>query len=323
MVTKKEEIRPSRKWYLVALLTFIIGITAGIVILITVIASSLVDGKRFVVPGSITLSVKSPCKYTLWNETSTVFKGKTYSSSPELPAGLEIRISDVLTEKNIELSPSYGGKETSGPGEKYSIGNVHFDRPGEYKIEVKGNFPERVFFLRPSIFRSVLTGVLLSFLLGVIGGVGAPALAIIVYIKRENARKRILGPFPESSDVQKKTVIITSMDEKQERMWAMFCHLGTFLGYLIPFANIITPLIIWLMKKDESSLIDDQGKESLNFQISIMIYYIISLLLTLLIIGVLFLIGLVVFNLVVVIIAGIKANNGERYRYPITIRFIK
>jgi len=116
---------------------------------------------------------------------------------------------------------------------------------------------------------------------------------------------------------------MAKMDEKQERMWAMLCHLGVFAGYIIPFGHIIAPLVIWLTKKEESPLVEDQGKESLNFQISLTIYYFVAALLTLVVIGVVLLIGLVIFNIVIVIIAGMKANNGEKYRYPITIRFIK
>ena len=105
-------------------------------------------------------------------------------------------------------------------------------------------------------------------------------------------------------------------DPKQEKTWAMLCHLGGLLGF-------IPPLVIWLIKKDESSLIDDSGKEALNFQISIAIYCAIAFLLVFILIGIPLLFALQIFNLVMVIIAAIKANDGERYRYPLCIRFIK
>lgn len=113
------------------------------------------------------------------------------------------------------------------------------------------------------------------------------------------------------------------MDRKQENMWAMLCHLGAFSGYLVPFGHITAPLAIWLIKKEESSLIEDQGRESLNFQISMTIYFILSAILTLIIIGFVLLIGVAIFDIVMVIIASVKANSGQRYRYPLTIRFIK
>ncbi|MCU6712982.1 DUF4870 domain-containing protein [Paenibacillus sp. J5C_2022] len=110
---------------------------------------------------------------------------------------------------------------------------------------------------------------------------------------------------------------------KEERTYGMLCHLLAFAGFIIPLGNIIGPLVIWLMKKDQSMFVDDQGKESLNFQISILIYAIVSGLLTLLVIGILLLIALGIFYIVMIIIASVKANEGVRYRYPLTIRFLK
>lgn len=110
---------------------------------------------------------------------------------------------------------------------------------------------------------------------------------------------------------------------KQERMWAMFCHLGAYAGYILPFGHVIAPLIIWLIKKNDFPLVEDQGKESLNFQISITIYALVAALLTLKLIGFVVMFALAIFAIVMVVIAAIKANNGERYRYPLTIRLIK
>ncbi len=112
-------------------------------------------------------------------------------------------------------------------------------------------------------------------------------------------------------------------DEKDERMWAMLCHLSALAGYVIPLGNIFGPLIVWIMKRDEFPLVEDQGKESLNFQISLFIYVIVAAILIIVLIGIPILIALALFDLVMVIIAGIKANEGVKYRYPVTIRFLK
>jgi len=116
---------------------------------------------------------------------------------------------------------------------------------------------------------------------------------------------------------------MTAMNTKEARTWAMLSHLGVFAGYIIPFGHIIAPLVIWLIKKDESPFVDDQGKESLNFQISMTIYFIIALLLMFVFVGFILLPALVIFDLVIVIVAGVKANEGVKYRYPLSIRFIK
>lgn len=111
--------------------------------------------------------------------------------------------------------------------------------------------------------------------------------------------------------------------QKEARTWGMLAHLSIFAGHFIPFGNIIAPLVIWLVKKDESDFIAYHGKESLNFQISIAIYMLVSVILALLLVGFILVGILWVFNLVMVIIAGVKANEGQWYRYPLTIRFIK
>ena len=113
-----------------------------------------------------------------------------------------------------------------------------------------------------------------------------------------------------------------NMPSKNERTWGMLCHISTFSGLIIPLGSILSPLIIWLIKKDESPFITDQGKEVLNFQISMIIYILLSLFLIILLIGIPILIGLIIFNIIVTIIGAINANDGKYYRYPITIRFI-
>jgi uncharacterized protein len=112
---------------------------------------------------------------------------------------------------------------------------------------------------------------------------------------------------------------------KDEKMWAMFCHLAALSGFVvpIPFAGIIGPLIIWSLKKDEFPLVADQGKEAMNFQITVAILFVLFLLLLFVCIGAFLLTALGIFNLVFVIIAALKANEGMQYRYPMSIRFIK
>lgn len=110
---------------------------------------------------------------------------------------------------------------------------------------------------------------------------------------------------------------------QDEKTFGMLAHLAALAGFIIPFGNIIGPLVIWLIKKDQSAWVDKQGKESLNFQISITIYAIISGILTIIIIGALLLIAVGIFSLVMIIIASIKVNDGVDFQYPLCIRFLK
>lgn len=109
---------------------------------------------------------------------------------------------------------------------------------------------------------------------------------------------------------------------KDEKTFAMLCHLGGFAGFVFPFGNILAPLIIWIMKKEEYPFVDEQGRESLNFQISIIIYAIISLILMLVVVGFFSLIIIGIMSVVFPFIGAIKANDGESFRYPLTIRFL-
>ena len=110
---------------------------------------------------------------------------------------------------------------------------------------------------------------------------------------------------------------------QEVRQWAMFCHLSALLGIWIPFGNLIGPLILWQMKREKDPFIDAQGKEALNFQITVAIASLICFLLMLVLIGFVLIVILGIGALVLTIIAGVKANEGYPYRYPFTWRLIK
>jgi uncharacterized Tic20 family protein len=102
------------------------------------------------------------------------------------------------------------------------------------------------------------------------------------------------------------------------------CHAAALAGiFLHALGHIFGPLIVWLMKRGDSPEIDAHGKESLNFQLSMLIYNIIAGILCIILIGIPILILLYILNIVFVVIASIKANEGVLYRYPMTIRFIR
>ena len=116
---------------------------------------------------------------------------------------------------------------------------------------------------------------------------------------------------------------IENQPSKDERTWAMLCHFSAFTGLIFPFGNFLAPLIIWLIKKEELPLVEDQGREVLNFQISMTIYFLISGILCIILIGIPIVIGLIIFCFIITIIAAISANDGKSYRYPINLRLIK
>lgn len=111
--------------------------------------------------------------------------------------------------------------------------------------------------------------------------------------------------------------------DADDKTSAMLCHLLSLIQFAgMPLGGIIGPLIIWLAKR-EDPFVDANGKESLNFQISMLIYAFISLLTIFIVIGFVLFPLVLITNLVFSIVAGLRANDGEVYRYPLTIRFIK
>ena len=116
----------------------------------------------------------------------------------------------------------------------------------------------------------------------------------------------------------------TSTSTSDVRMWNVLCHATALAGFFVPWAgHILGPLIVWLVKRNDSPEIDQHGKESLNFQISMLIYNVIAGVLCLVLIGFVILAILHILNLVLVIIASIQASEGKLYRYPLAIRLIK
>jgi uncharacterized Tic20 family protein len=111
---------------------------------------------------------------------------------------------------------------------------------------------------------------------------------------------------------------------KDEQNWAMACHLAALSGFLVPFGNIIGPLVIWLIKRAEMPLVDRHGKESLNFQITVAIAFLICIPLVFVIIGIPLMFAVGIGALIMTIIATVKVSNGDlEYKYPFALRLLK
>lgn len=111
--------------------------------------------------------------------------------------------------------------------------------------------------------------------------------------------------------------------DKEINQNAMIIQLSAFAGYIIPLGSIILPLILWLVWRDKDPYIDKMGCEAVNFQLSMLIYYIISFVLMFILIGFVLIFATMIFHLVFIIIGAVQTSNGNDYRYPMIIRFIK
>lgn len=115
---------------------------------------------------------------------------------------------------------------------------------------------------------------------------------------------------------------VRSLSES-ERNWAMLCHLSAFAGFFFPFGGIIGPLICWLSRKDESLWVDENGKATMNFQLSVLLYIVLAIPLCFILVGIPIIIFLGLLKIICIVVASIKASKGERFKYPITIPFIQ
>lgn len=109
-----------------------------------------------------------------------------------------------------------------------------------------------------------------------------------------------------------------AVSPQDERMWSMLAHIGTII------LGVIAPLITYLMYKDRSQFVKQQSAESLNFQITMLIAYVVSWIIAIVTFGIGSFLPFIVWvvNLVFVIMAGVAANKGENYRYPFSIRMV-
>lgn len=108
-----------------------------------------------------------------------------------------------------------------------------------------------------------------------------------------------------------------------EKNWSMLCHLSAFAGFFFPFGGVIGPLICWLTKRDESSWVYENGRASLNFQLSMLLYIVLAIPLCFIVIGIPIIMILATLKIICIIIASVKAGKGESFKYPLLIPFIQ
>jgi uncharacterized Tic20 family protein len=109
-----------------------------------------------------------------------------------------------------------------------------------------------------------------------------------------------------------------------ERTWAMIAHFAALAAFITtPLGGVLGPLVVWLMKRDQSAFVAEAAKEAMNFNIAVLLGYLVCALLIFVFIGFLLAAALFVFWLAMTVIAGIKASEGVHYRYPISLRLVK
>lgn len=109
----------------------------------------------------------------------------------------------------------------------------------------------------------------------------------------------------------------------EERQMGLFLHLSQLANVVIFPLGIILPIVIWQMQKDKMPALDAHGKEAVNWMISETIYLVVSIILVFFLIGIIILPIVALLGIIFPIIGAVKANNGELWHYPMSVRFIK
>ncbi|MBB72479.1 MAG: hypothetical protein CMF50_08785 [Legionellales bacterium] len=329
--TESTKKAPSRWWYLLAVMIMLLGPVYGIYNVLSTSTAVHKAGKYFITPGALKITVNKPETYILWNAKQTIYQGQSYKNDGSIPA-MKILVMGKRGkaeefDSDLSMTAHFGEEHLN------SIGKINFTEPGTYQVMVIGDYPDRVFYLNSSnLVWVVMKGILLFFLYSAITLIAGIAMIVVVAMKRSRAMKSdtpqtsIIGA-EGAGELESTSDATASEAVLKDRITntASICHFSVLLNLIlpIPFLNIILPLIVWSMKKNMDEFIDYHGKEAINFQISILIYTILSILLCLIVIGFFLLVALFFFNIIAVIVAGISAAKGERFHYPLCIRFIK
>lgn len=298
---------PSGFWYIVAVLLFLVPAIAGGITLFDTLDAYLSSETRLIVTGETDIQLDKPGTYILFYETAahTKFNIANY----QLGRDFDIELMDLATGEELALQPvEIPYTEDDGGTTLQAIAQIQFDTLGSYSATVLGEIPSGDgLLLRRFDLAEMVKGIAWAIVLFLLGFITAPVMGLVVLIKRQKHKRKLLN---------------ASLSEDEENNWAMWAHISTFCSMLVPLGNFIGPIVIWQLKKNESEFVVDQAKEALNFQISLFIYMLISLVLIFIVIGIFLIIGLVLFGLIMVIVAGVKANEGEYYRYPMCLRLI-
>ncbi|MCP3967901.1 MAG: DUF4870 domain-containing protein [Lentisphaerae bacterium] len=134
----------------------------------------------------------------------------------------------------------------------------------------------------------------------------------------EQAKKALLKESSAKADKAGKSINLNSIDVNT---WGMFIHLSQLLGLFFPLLGFVVPFILWQLKKNDSEIIDTHGKIVANWIISEIIYGVVAFILMIVFIGIPLIFALLILSIVFPVLGAIKANNGEAWPYPLSIRF--
>jgi uncharacterized membrane protein len=247
------ETRPGRFGYFAAVALAVGGVVACAVIIVWFVAR-LDGGARFVAPGSHAFRVEKAGKQVIWNDYRTVFEGRSYSASEQLPDGLHIRVTEAASGKDIDIESDRGASSKTSAAERVSIASFEAV-PGRYTITIEGNFPPRVFSVGPSfllrLFGTIASALAVMFL----GFAVALALAIWTFLQRHPSAPAA-GPAPAPGAAPPPSPVIavktteSATPEEAARQAAIAVYALQAASFLVVITMIAGVILDYVKRED-------------------------------------------------------------------------
>ncbi len=175
---------PGKGWYVFAGAVGLAGVAAA-----AALAGWFVlmfeRSTQFVVPGRHVASLDRPGDYLVWNDYQTVFQGRSYNESRQLPSGVRVRVLDPASGRALDVLASQGATVSSGSENSVSVARFAVAQPGRYEIVVEGDFPPRVFSVGRDFLFPMMATIFGALALVFAGLSAAAGIAIWAYFRRE------------------------------------------------------------------------------------------------------------------------------------------
>jgi uncharacterized membrane protein len=231
---------PGRGWYVLAGAAALAGFLAAAGVIASLIFQ-YDQGVQFVAPGSATLDLAKG-RHVVWNDHVTVFEGRSYDSSKNLPDGTQFMVTDG-SGAVVALRRTSGSTFKSGGIERVSVLEFEAARPGRYEVTVRGDFPPRVFSVGPDLVWVVLGSIFGAIALVLLGTGTGVAIAAWAFIRREQAREAAAG------GVARAPAAVDAREASLRRV-TMIVYALQIASFLLGFTLIVAVIINYLQRDE-------------------------------------------------------------------------
>lgn len=180
--------RPGSVWYLIPAAVAVLAFMLVPAAVLRMISDKSALSFQLKAPGMKEFEISKPGKYVLWNETQTMFDGQTYSSSVSLPGGIHFELVELGSSTSIPMTSDTSTTFTVGSTVRHSVGAFEVTKSGKYRLSAMGQFPDRIFYFRASLWRQARP-LINAIFLAMSGMMIALILAVIIFLVRGRAQR--------------------------------------------------------------------------------------------------------------------------------------